>query len=93
MKVTPEPDSRLRLPKTMRCTTTAVPHSSETPRYWRYTRAGAESHDSSTLRMQATTCPKGSSTNTTPWSRARDLYAKAISRICSAVKSSFCPTP
>ena len=57
----------------MRCMTTAVPHSSATPMYWRYTRAGAESHDSSTLRMQATTWANGSSTNTTPWSRARDL--------------------
>ena len=35
VKVTPDPDSRLRLPKTMRCTTTAVPHSSATPVYWR----------------------------------------------------------
>jgi len=35
VNVTPEPDSRLRLPNTMRCTTTAVPHSSATPMYWR----------------------------------------------------------
>ena len=60
---TPEPDVPPALPKTMRCTVTAVPIASSMPCRRRYSTARAERHESSTATVAASSCSRGSCGN------------------------------